>query len=605
MSRKGYILGISAFYHDSAAALIHNGEIIAAAQEERFSRHKGDDSFPLQAVLYCLNEGGIDLAELDSIVFYDKPILKFDRIIANYIHTAPRGLRSFIRAVPYWLKEKLWTEDLIRSELNYRGNIFFTQHHLSHAASAFYPSPYESAAVLTVDGAGEWTTTAIGVGSGSELRLLKSLEFPHSMGLLYSAFTYYCGFRVNSGEYKLMGLAPYGSPVYLDTIKRYLVRLSDDGSFRLNEKYFGYLAGLRMITRKFEKLFGRPALHPDETPDQFYMDIAASIQELFNEHLVALAREAKRVTGENKLVMAGGVALNCVSNSRILAESGFSDVWVQPAAGDAGGALGAALYAHYAYYTNPRVVSGKDFQKASLLGPSYSDEQAAEMLTGMGAMFTCLPMQKMVQRVAEELAQGKVVGWFQGRMEFGPRALGSRSILGDPRSEQMQTIMNLKIKFRESFRPFAPIVLEERVSDFFEWNRSSPYMLFVAPVSHTIRKHVDETGKTGIDLLRQVRSTIPAVTHLDYTARLQTVSKCDHPLLHDLLSAFDARTGCPVLINTSFNVRGEPIVCSPSDAYRCFMGTNMDLLVVGNCIMYKTDQPTMEMDEWEKTLTRD
>lgn len=600
-----YILGISAYYHDSSAALIHNGSILAAAQEERFSRKKGDHSFPHQSVSYCLRQGGIQLNDVTCIVFYDKPILKFDRIMASFIHTAPRGMRSFVRAVPDWLRRKLWTEDLIRDELNYSGEIYFTQHHVSHAASAFYPSPFERAAIVTVDGAGEWCSTTIGIGEGETIRLLKTIDFPHSLGLLYSAFTYYCGFRINSGEYKLMGLAPYGKPKYLDLIRNELVAVSPDGSFRLNERYFGYLSGLRMINRRFEKLFGRPALRPDATPDSFFMDIAASIQEFINQQMVSIAVEAKRLTGVDNLVMAGGVALNCVANSRILEQAGFADIWIQPAAGDAGGALGAALYAEHSFFKGNRSVSERDSQKASLLGPAFSDEEAIQDLSAVRAVYHRKTDEELIALIAQELAEQKVIGWVQGRMEFGPRALGARSILGDARSPAMQSLMNLKIKFRESFRPFAPIVVEEKVSDWFDWNRNSPYMLFVAPVAKHRRVQHEDKDLNGIELLKVSRSEIPAVTHLDYSARLQTVSKTDHPRLHDLLSEFESITGCPVLVNTSFNVRGEPIVCTPFDAYRCFMGTNIDILVIGNLVFYKNEQPEMGMQEWKQTLIQD
>ena len=600
-----YILGISAFYHDSAAALIKDGTIIAAAQEERFSRKKGDAGFPSCAVDYCLTEAGITTGDLDSIVFYDKPILKFDRILASYIHAAPRGLLSFVKAMPVWIKEKLWTEDLIRNELGYNGKLYFTEHHQSHAASAFFPSPFDSAAVITLDGAGEWATTTIGRGDGNNLKLLRKIDFPHSMGLLYSAFTYYCGFRVNSGEYKLMGLAPYGRPVYLDLIKKELVVTSSDGSYILNEKYFNYISGLRMISRRFEKLFGRPSLVPDGTMDQFYMDIAASIQEFFNQHLVLIAKEAGRITGCRNLVLAGGVALNCVANSHIAREAGFDDVWIQPAAGDAGGALGAALYVWHQYYGGERKASGSDFQQSSLLGPSFTDEDVRIALDGFGAVYHECTVDDLISKTAAAVASQKVVGWVQGRMEFGPRALGARSILGDARSSQMQSVMNLKIKFRESFRPFAPSVLAEKADQYFDRGMPSPYMLFTAQVKKNKLLPFDPSGKTGIELLNVVRSVIPAVTHLDNSARLQTVDGKGNPLFYRLLCEFDRLTGCPLMINTSFNVRGEPVVCSPSDAYRCFMGTDIDVLAVGNFIVYKDEQPRMELDAWKKTLTRD
>ncbi len=601
------ILGISAFYHDSAACLVRNGEIIAAAQEERFSRKKGDASFPVRAIEYCLKEGGIRAEEVDHVVFYDKPVLKFDRILASYIHSAPKGLLSFLKAVPLWLKSKLWVEDTICKELKYKKEVLFTEHHQSHAASAFFPSPFEKAAVITIDGAGEWITTTIGAGEGNKIKLLKKIEFPHSLGLLYSAFTYYCGFRVNSGEYKLMGLAPYGKPVYLDLIKKELICRADDGSYLMNEKYFNYISGLKMISRRFEKLFGRPALKPDGQPDQFYMDIAASIQELFNEILVKIALEAKKITGMDKLCIAGGVGLNCVANSRIKEEASFKDVWVQPAAGDAGCALGSALYVHYSYLDNKRVADEKrDFQKGSYLGPGYTDDEIEEELKRLGAVYKKVSGKELAALAAKEINNQKVVGWFQGRMEFGPRALGSRSILGDARSEEMQSKMNLKIKFRESFRPFAPTVLEENTRDYFIWDGPSPYMLFTAGVKPDKLIRADLSGKKGLELLKVKRSVIPAVTHLDNTARLQTVSEKNNKLFYELIKEFERTSGCPLIINTSFNVRGEPIVSSPADAYRCFMGTNIDMLAIGSYILYKEDQPEYkEIGQWKKSLIKD
>ncbi|NLY74383.1 MAG: carbamoyltransferase [Firmicutes bacterium] len=604
-----YILGISAFYHDSAAALLRDGEIIAAAAEERFTRKKGDSGFPSRAIEYCLKEAGIDAGRLDHVVFYDKPVLKFDRILASYIHTAPKGLASFLKAIPLWLREKLWVEDLIRKELSYNKEVLFTEHHQAHAASAFFPSPFHEAAILTVDGAGEWATTAIGVGSGNRIRLLQKIDFPHSLGLLYSAFTYYCGFRVNSGEYKLMGLASYGRPVYLDLIKRELITVAPDGSFILNEKYFNYISGLKMISAKFEKLFGAPALKPDGTPTQFHMDIAASIQALFNEIMVLLARRARELTGATKLCLAGGVALNCVANAKILEEAGFSDVWIQPAAGDAGGSLGAALYVHYNYLGHQRTTDEiHDFQKGSYLGPAYSDEEIEAFLKRMKAVYRRLPEEELIKTAAAAINNQKIIGWFQGRMEFGPRALGSRSILGDARSETMQTMMNLKIKFRESFRPFAPSVLEERSAAYFEIKSKSPYMLLITKVNRDKLLEVDPGDAQGLELLKLKRSVIPAVTHVDNTARLQTVSRETNPLYHRLLTEFDNLTGCPLVINTSFNVRGEPIVCSPEDAYRCFMGTNIDILIIGSFILYKEDQTNkdqLELSRWKQSLIKD
>lgn len=602
-----FILGISAYYHDSAAAIIKNGDIIACAEEERFTRKKGDNSFPLNAVHYCLKEAGIGIDELHHVVFYDKPVLKFDRIIASYIHSAPRGLASFLKAIPLWLKDKLWVEDIICKELNYKNNILFTEHHQSHAASAFFPSPFKEAAIITVDGAGEWATTTIGCGSDNNIKLIKKIDFPHSLGLLYSAFTYYCGFKVNSGEYKLMGLAPYGTPKYLDLIKKEIITIKNDGSYVLNEKYFNYISGLKMISNKFEKLFGKKALKPDEKHSQFYMDIAASIQELFNEIMVNIAIEAKKTTGLSNLCMAGGVALNCVANARILKKAGFDNIWIQPASGDAGGALGAALYVHYSYLNKKREADNiRDFQKGSYLGPSYSDEEIENILKQFNAKYKKVTKDELVKIVAAEIANQKVIGWFQGRMEFGPRALGNRSILGDARSDKMQTIMNLKIKFRESFRPFAPSVLEENAEDYFEVDRPSPYMLFTAQVKEDKLLNTNAIKIKGTEALKVKRSVIPAITHVDNSARLQTVSKDTNPLYSSLIAEFKKLTGCPVIINTSFNVRGEPIVCSPKDAYLCFMGTNMDILAIGNFLLYKDHQPkNLELSKWKKTLIKD
>lgn len=601
------ILGISAFYHDSAAALLKNGEIIAAAEEERFTRIKGDPGFPANAVGYCLDEAGADIGDVSRVVFYDKPVLKFDRIIASYIHTAPKGFMSFWSAVPLWLKSKLWMEDLICRELNYKSPVLFTEHHQSHAASAFFPSPFNEAAIITVDGAGEWATTTIGTGSGNKIRLIKKIDFPHSLGLLYSAFTYYCGFKVNSGEYKLMGLAPYGRPVYLELIKKELVTISQNGSYLLNEKYFDYISGLKMISGRFEKLFGRKTLKPGEKITQFYMDIAASIQEFFNETLVLIANEAKRITGMEKLCFAGGVALNCVANASILKNCGFSDIWIQPAAGDAGGALGAALYTYYSYLDNERKTDEiKDLQMGSYLGPQYTNAEIELILKQYGACYEKMDDDGLVRTIAKEIADQKVVGWFQGRMEFGPRALGNRSILGDARSEEMQSVMNIKIKFRESFRPFAPSIPEECAKDWFDTNEKSPYMLMVAKVREDKLIAVDTTGKSGLELLKLKRSVVPAITHLDNSARLQTVAEDTNPLYHGLLKEFERLTGCPVIINTSFNVRGEPVVCSPEDAYICFMGTNIDILAIGSFVLYKNKQTnTVELEKWKKRLIKD
>ncbi len=601
------ILGISAFYHDSAAALVRDGEIVAAAQQERFSRKKGDESFPREAIEYCLAEARVTIKDVDYVVFYDKPLVKFDRILASYIHTAPRGVRSFLMAIPVWLKQKLWIEDLIRKELHYEGQVLFSSHHQAHAASAFYPSPFERAAILTVDGAGEWNTTTIGKGNGNRIELLKHIDFPHSLGLLYSGFTYYCGFKVNSGEYKLMGLAPYGEPKYVELIKNHIVTIREDGSLKLHEKYFNYISGLTMISRAFEKLFGQKALPQGATPTQFYMDVAASIQAVTTEALVKMARYAREITGEKYLCLAGGVALNCVANSHILKESGFEDVWIQPAAGDAGGALGAALAVWFGYLGEKRQTDGvHDFQKGSYLGPSYTDTKIQEVLDAYQAVYEKLEDNELFERVARDIADGKVVGWFQGRSEFGPRALGNRSILGDARSQEMQTTMNLKIKFRESFRPFAPAVLAEDVDQWFEWDRPSPYMLFVADVKREHRFPINREEKTGLELLKQPRSKLQAITHVDFSARLQTVHQHTNPRFYALLQAFKRLTGCGVIINTSFNVRGEPIINDPRDAYRCFMGTNIDVLVLGNYYLEKAKQPPFkELQTWKSTLIAD
>lgn len=611
----GYTLGISAFYHDSAAVLTLDGTILAAAQEERFSRKKGDEGFPSLAVKWCLEKEGLEPKDLDAVVFYDKPIIKFDRLLASYLHRAPLGLRSFLMAIPLWLKSKLWTEDRILKELKgYKGEVFFTDHHQSHGASAFFPSPFESACVLTVDGAGEWTTATIGVGESNTLKTLKKMRFPHSLGLLYSAFTQYCGFRVNSGEYKLMGLAPYRKPVYEDLIFSKIVTLHEDGSFVLNQKYFNYISGLSMLGSRFAKLFGRPALGSDHAPDQFYMDVAASIQRVTEVILVRMATYAQKLTGLKNLVMAGGVALNCVANEKILKESGFEHLWVQPAAGDAGGALGAALYHDFAYKNTPRTAAGgkQDTMNGALLGPSFTSDEVEKTLNKRGAVYQRISTAldgsnpELDQIVAQYLEAGKVVGWVQGPMEFGPRALGSRSILGDPRSQAMQSVMNLKIKFRESFRPFAPAVLEEAASAIFNHTAPSPYMLMVAGVKPEHHLPLQNPNARGMELLNQPRSPWPAITHVDYSARLQTVSDLQHPRFAQLIRAFEHRTGCPMVINTSFNVRGEPIVCTPDDAFRCFLGTEMDVLVIGDCLMLKNEQ-TVEVDwkNWRKTWIKD
>jgi carbamoyltransferase len=590
------ILGISAFYHDSAACLVRDGIIVAAAQEERFSRKKHDAGFPRGAIEYCLHEGGLtDATKLDLVAFYEKPFLKFERLLSSYLAAAPHGLRSFLKAMPLWMKEKIWLKATIASELDFSGPIIFPEHHESHAASAFFPSPFERAAVLTIDGVGEWTTTSVGKGEGNKIELLEELRFPHSLGLLYSAFTYYLGFRVNSGEYKVMGLAPYGEPVFRDVILSELVDLKPDGSFRLNLRYFDFIAGLTMTNRAFDELFGGARRQPEAELNQQHMNIARSLQAVTEEIMLRMAQHARELTGERHLCMAGGVALNCVGNGRILREAGFEKIWIQPAAGDAGGALGAALLGWYQYRDEPRnVVPGSDSQRSSLLGPAYDD---AAFLEREAIPHAALSNDDVAPRVAELLEEGKIVGWFQGRMEFGPRALGNRSILGDPRRSDMQEKLNLKIKFRESFRPFAPAVLAERVADCFQLTEPSPYMLLVAPVQDALRSDREREQPTSMMArLKQRRSTLPAITHVDYSARVQTVSREDNPRFHDLLSAFEQRTGCPVLVNTSFNVRGEPPVCTPEDAYRCFMNTEMDYLVLGNFLIDKTlvaDKPRL------------
>jgi len=608
-STPTYILGISCFYHDSAAALVCNGKIVAAAQEERFSRKKHDSDFPARAVAYCLKEGGIAAADLAAVVFYDKPLLKFERILETYLSSAPRGLRSFLMAMPLWLKEKLWMPSLIREALGYDGLLLFTEHHEAHAASAFYPSPFAHAAILTMDGVGEWATTSYGCGEGNRITLLGELHFPHSPGLLYSAFTYFTGFKVNSAEYKVMGLAPYGEPRYVSAIYEHLIDLKDDGSFKMNMEYFDYCAGLTMTGSKFARLFGGPPRKPESPLTQREMDLARSVQEVMEEIMLRMARHVHRETGEANLVLAGGVALNCVGNGRILREGPYADLWIQPASGDAGGALGAALFAWYTYFDNPRTTEGKrDAQQGSYLGPEFQDEEIEEILKNCGAAYHRIDRQELPGHVAALIAAGKVIGWFQGRMEFGPRALGARSIIGDARSTTMQSVMNLKIKFRESFRPFAPSVLAEKVSQCFSLDHASPYMLLVAPVRPELQiAMTDEQDQLfGIDRLNIARSSIPAVTHVDYSARIQTVEREDHPLYYDLIRAFEAHTGCPVIINTSFNVRGEPIVCHPEEAYRCFMRTEMDHLVIGSFVLNKTEQPAMQDDvDWKKEFALD
>jgi carbamoyltransferase len=593
------ILGISAYYHDSAAALVIDGRVVSAAQEERFTRRKHDPSFPRNAVGYCLREGRTTLSQLDAVVFYEKPFLKFERLLETYLAVAPSGFRQFLLAMPLWLSEKLFQKKLIARELStldpafQESKLLFSEHHLSHAASAFFPSPFERAAILTLDGVGEWTTTAAALGNGNSIEMLKEIRFPHSLGLLYSAFTYYTGFKVNSGEYKLMGLAPYGEPIFAAKIREHLIDLKPDGSFRLNQRYFNYMTGTTMTNARFAELFAEPARTPDRPLSKFHMDLAASIQAVTEEIVLRLTRGIAAETGERNLCLAGGVALNCVANGRVLRDGKFETIWVQPAAGDAGGALGAALAAQHLEFGIAREpINDLDAMQGAYLGPSFDNEIIAERLTAAGARFEQIGDEELYDRTVEALTAAKAVGWFQGRMEFGPRALGNRSILADPRNPATQRTLNLRVKYRESFRPFAPAVLAEDVGEWFEQEAASPYMLFVADLCESRRRVMttEERAKFGIDKLNVVRSDIPAVTHVDYSARIQTVHTETNPRFHALLSRFKARTGCPVLVNTSFNVRGEPIVCTPEDAFRCFMGTDIEMLVAGNCLLNKSEQ---------------
>ena len=612
-----YILGVSAFYHDSAACLMRDGEIVAAAQEERFTRKKFDARFPTNAVRYCLREGGISLADLKYFIFYDKPLIKFERLLETYVAFSPKGIQSFLAAMPVWMKEKLLLKSALQNELVSMDGvkkdglppILFGEHHESHAASAFYPSPFKSAAVLCMDGVGEWATTSAWLGDRNTLTPLWEIHFPHSLGLLYSAFTYYTGFRVNSGEYKVMGLAPYGKPVYVKAIYDNLIDLKDDGTFRLKIDYFNYCTGLTMTNGKFDELFGGPPRKPETLLTQRDMDLARSIQEVTEEIVLCLVRTLHRETDAENLCLAGGVALNCVANGRILREGPFKGLWIQPSAGDAGGAVGAALTAWHRLEDKPRIADGtKDTMQGSYLGPSYSNEEIEEFLEKTQAPYVKLADEILFDRLAKELAEEKVVGWFQGRMEFGPRALGARSILGDARSPKMQSVMNLKIKYRESFRPFAPSVLRERVAEYFEMDADSPYMLLVAPVveKRRIVPTQEQQALWGIDLLNVPKSDIPAATHVDYSARIQTVHQDTNPRYHKLLKAFESKTGCGLLVNTSFNVRSEPIVCSPEDAYRCFMRTAIDILVLENCVLYKEEQKSLEGDtDWQKEFELD
>jgi carbamoyltransferase len=599
------ILGISAFYHDSAAALVADGRVVAAAQEERFTRKKHDASFPTNAIGYCLEAAGASLSDIDHVAFYDKPFLKFERLLETYIALAPRGFRSFQMAIPLWLKEKLFQKSLLRKKLGEfdadfdAGRLLFTEHHLSHAASAFFPSPFEKAAVLTMDGVGEWATTSAAVGEGNALEIFQEIHFPHSLGLLYSAATYYTGFKVNSGEYKVMGLAPYGEPKYAKLMLDNLVDLKPDGSFRLDMSYFDYCTGLTMTNERFEKLFGAPVRGADQLLTPFHMDIAASIQAVLEEAVLRLTRSLADRSGARNLCLAGGVALNCVANGKVLRDGKFENIWIQPAAGDAGGAVGAALAAYHQFKGQPRNVAVGDGMAGAFLGPEFSQAEIERRLSAAGAHFSILSEAEMIAQTAKALSDQLAVGWFQGRMEFGPRSLGARSILGDPRSAAMQKNLNLKVKYRESFRPFAPAVLREDVAEWFELDSDSPYMLIVADVRQDKRRAMsaEEQALFGIDRLNIARSEIPAVTHVDYSARIQTVSAVTNPLFHRLLTQFKALTGCPVVVNTSFNVRGEPIVCTPEDAFRCFMGNELDLLAIGNCVLRKAEQnPALKQD---------
>jgi len=608
------ILGISAFYHDSAASLIIDGEIIAAAQEERFTRKKHDPSYPVNSINYCLSEAGLSLTQVDHIAFYDKPFLKFERLLETYVAFAPKGLQSFRMAMPVWLREKLFLKHVLIKEIkkvdkNFDDSkIMFGEHHFSHAASAFYASPFEEAIVLTLDGVGEWATTAVAIGKGHELNIVKEIHFPHSLGLLYSAFTYYTGFRVNSGEYKLMGLAPYGEPKYKDLILDKLIDLKEDGSFRLDQSYFNYATGLTMVNQKFVELFGDPVRKPDtDKLAQFHMDIASSVQAVTEEVVLTMTKSLAKEYNIPNLCMAGGVALNCVVNGKILRDKAFKDIWIQPASGDAGGALGGALALWHKELNKPRKVNPNDVMQGSYLGPSYEQDTIENELSECGAIFDSVTEDEMIEQTAQALADGNAVGWFQGRMEFGPRSLGGRSILGDPRSEQMQKTLNLKVKYRESFRPFAPSVLREDVSEWFEADYDSPYMLLVDDVKKCKRIEMTKAEESlfGIDKLNIKRSSIPAVTHVDYSARMQTVHKQTNPQYHALITKFKEKTGCSVVVNTSFNVRGEPIVCTPEDAFRCFMGTELDVLVVGNCVLRKEQQDKSFTEDYKEKYELD
>ena len=609
-NNPSYILGISAYYHDSAACLLRDGEIVAAAQEERFTRNKGDPSFPVHSIAYCLDSAGIRIPELSCVSFYDKPLLKLDRILETYMAIAPRGFRSFLMSGPLWFKEKIFTDSELRKGLgDFDGPVLYAEHHESHAASAFFPSPFDSAAILTMDGVGEWATATIGVGRGNAIEIIKELHWPDSLGLLYSAFTYYTGFKVNSGEYKVMGLAPYGDPKYVDLIYKYLIDLRDDGSFTLNQKYFNYLGGLTMTGEAFHDLFGGPPRVPETKLTQKEMDLARSIQVVTEEIMLRMAHTAQKETGLENLCLAGGVALNCVGNGRLLREGPFKRLWIQPAAGDAGGAVGAAYLAWHRHGKRLRnVIPGRDAMGGAYLGPEFTPEEIEEFLVSHGAVYERLDRDVLLRKTAGLLESGKIIGWFNGRMEFGPRALGARSIIGDPRNPEMQAQMNLKIKFREGFRPFAPSVLKEHVNDYFEMDCESPYMLLVAPVKKERQIPMTETQRVlwGIEKLNVLRSDIPAVTHIDYSARVQTVSRDTNRDYYDLIKEFETLTGCGVIVNTSFNVRGEPIVCTPEDAYRCFMRTHIDHLVLWPFFLDKTAQPPWEeKEDWRRKFQLD
>ena len=610
-----FILGISAFYHDSAACIISNGDIIAAAQEERFTRKKHDPSFPVNAIKYCLKEAKIENKDIKNVVFYEKPFLKFERLLETYLSFAPRGFKSFALSLPIWVKEKLFQKSLIIKELNkclgdktnWNEILLFSEHHLSHAASAFYPSPFEKAAILTLDGVGEWTTSSFGIGDGKKIEIKKEIYFPHSLGLIYSAFTYYIGFKVNSGEYKLMGLAPYGEPKYENLIKEKIVKISDDGSFWLDMSYFNYATGLTMTSPKFHKLFGGDPRKPETNLEQKHMDLAASIQKVTEDIVVKIANNIAKSTNERNLCLAGGVALNCVANAAIIREKIFDNVWIQPASGDAGGALGAALLAYHVNYNKERKISKQDSMKGSFLGPRFDEDEIESELKSLNANFKKLPEQDLLKNVVDGLVKGKAIGWMQGRMEFGPRALGARSIIGDPRIKDMQKQLNLKIKYRESFRPFAPSILRENLNEWFDYNKDSPYMLVVADVKKEKRIQMNEKEKSlfGIDKLNISRSIVPSITHIDYSARIQTVHKESNSRYHSLISMFYKRTGCPILVNTSFNIRGEPIVCNPTDAFKCFMGTELDILVIDNYLLIKQEQDSVNIKNYNKRYELD